>query len=91
MPEAEQMTFKHKELTEILIRELKITSGHWAILFKFKLQAGNVVMDGGEVTPAAITFVESVGIQRVDGSFPLAVDAAKITQARAKAKAKASN
>jgi len=83
MPEAEQIVYPHKELTEVILRDRGITSGHWAIFFKLRLQGANLGMtDEQEVKPAAITFIEAVGIQRVDQPMPLAVDASKINRPR---------
>jgi len=83
MPEAEHIVYTHKELVELMLRDRGITSGHWAIFFKFRLLGANLVgTDEAEMKPAAVTFIEAVGIQRVDQPMPLSVDASRIRRPR---------
>ena len=77
MPEVEQVLYTNQELTELMLRDRGITSGHWAIFLKFRLVGGNIDA-GGATHPAAITLIEGIGLQRTDASFPLAVDASKV-------------
>jgi hypothetical protein len=78
MPEVEQLLYTHQELTELMLRDRGITSGHWAIFVKLRLLGGNMEVEGG-MRPAAIALIDGVGLQRAEPSFPLAVDASKIT------------
>ena len=79
MPEVEQVLYTHQELTELMVRERGITSGHWAIFLKLRLVGGNIDFEGNTL-PVAITVIDSFGLQRTDASFPLAVDASKVGQ-----------
>lgn len=78
MPETTQMIYSHKELTELILRDRGITSGHWAIYIKFRLVGANVELDEGDLKPVAMTFVESIGVTRVEAPNPLSVDASKL-------------
>ena len=81
MPEVEQILYRHQELTELMLRDRGITSGHWAIFVKLRLVGGNIDF-GGNTHPVAITVIDSIGLQRADASFPLAVDASKVSKSR---------
>lgn len=84
MPEVKNYVFAHTELAEILVRKLDVREGHWGIYLEFALAAGNVPTspDATTVTPAAITFINKIGIQRFDAPTNLTVDAAKINPAK---------
>jgi hypothetical protein len=77
MPEVEQLLYTYQELTELMLRDRGITSGHWAVFVKFRFTGGNIDVEGA-THPAAITLIEGIGLQRTDASFPLAVDATKV-------------
>jgi len=77
MPEVEQVLYTHQELTELMVKDRGITSGHWAIFLKLRLVGGNIDF-GGNTHPVAITVIDSIGLQRAEASFPLAVDASKV-------------
>jgi hypothetical protein len=77
MPEVEQVLYTNRELAELMVKDRGITSGHWAILIKFRFSGGNIDVEGGS-HPAAITLIDGIGLQRTDESFPLAVDASKV-------------
>jgi len=81
MPEVEQLLYTNQELTELMLRDRGITSGHWAIFVKFRLAGGNLDLGDG-VHPAAITLIDGIGLQRTEPSFPLAVDASKVGGSR---------
>lgn len=81
MPEVEQLLYTYQELTELMLKDRGITSGHWAIFLKFRFTGGNIDVEGA-THPAAITLIEGVGLQRTDASFPLAVDASKVSKSR---------
>lgn len=88
MPEATQVTYSHKELTELMLRDRGIQSGHWMILVRFGHTAANVappIDDAaavGLMGPATVSVIIEVGIQRVDQPGPLTVDASKIWGAK---------
>jgi len=79
VPEVEQVLYTNQELTELMVKDRGITSGHWAILVKFRLSGGHIDVEGS-THPAAITLIDGIGLQRTDASFPLAVDASKVGQ-----------
>jgi len=85
MPEVNQIAFTHKELTELMLRDQGIRSGHWMILTRFGQTAANIgslpnegLVGIGEGGPAVISVLVAVGIQKADGPGPLTVDASKI-------------
>lgn len=80
MPEPENIVYTHKELTELMLRDQDIRSGNWAIYIRFRFQAVNLEVAETDFKPAAIAFVETIGIQRVDQPFPLTVDASKLAK-----------
>ena len=82
MPEATQIVYSHKELTELILRDRGITSGHWAIYMKFRLMGANVGLEEGDLNPVAMTFVDSIGVTRVPDPNPLSVDASKLRERR---------
>jgi hypothetical protein len=79
MPEPKNYSFAHTEIAEILIKQANIHEGHWGVYFEFGLAAANVptTPDGKTFAPAAINFVNKIGIQRFDAPTNLTVDAAK--------------
>jgi hypothetical protein len=81
MPEVEQVLYTNQELTELMVKDRGITSGHWAILVKFRLSGGHIDVEGS-THPAAIILIDGIGLQRTDASFPLAVDASKVSKSR---------
>ena len=81
MPEVEQVLYTHQELTELMLKDRGITSGHWAIFVKLRRVGGNMDFEGN-THPVAITVIDSIGLQRTDASFALAVDASKVSKSR---------
>jgi len=78
MPETTQIVYSHKELTELMLRDRGITSGHWAIYLTLRLVGANVELKEGDLKPVAMTFVDSIGVTRVPEPNPLSVDASKL-------------
>ena len=78
MPETTQISYSHKELTELILRDRGITTGHWAIYITFRLVGANAGLEEGDLKPVAMTFVESIGVTRVPEPNPLSVDASKL-------------
>ena len=78
MPEVREIEYAHKELTELILKDQNIQSGHWAILIKFGFQAGNLGGDASPMNPALITTIQSIGIQRMDQPNPMTVDASEL-------------
>jgi hypothetical protein len=77
MPEPKNYVFGHTELTELLIKNLNIHEGLWGIYFEFGLGGANIPTgpDGKTFAPAAISFIQKVGIQKLDTPSNLSVDA----------------
>ena len=90
MPEPKNFTFSHTELAELLVQKLDIHEGFWGIYLEFGLGAGNVPAssDTSVFVPAAITFVNKVGIQRFEAPSNLTVDAAAVNPKSSQAKKK---
>ena len=82
MPETTQIVYSHKELTELILRDRGITSGHWAIYITFHLVGANLGLEEGDLKPVAITFVDTIGVNRVPEPTPLSVDASKLGERR---------
>jgi hypothetical protein len=80
MPEAKQIVYTHKELTELMLKDQGLRLGHWAIFVRFRLMGANMGTEGRGLKPAAITFVEEIGIQEVDQPNELSVDASKLSR-----------
>jgi len=78
MPEVEQLLYTNQELTELMLRDRGITSGHWAMFVKFRLVGANLDLGDG-THPTAILQIERIGLQRTEPAFPLAVDAGKVS------------
>lgn len=80
MPETKNYIFSHIELAELLIKKLDLHEGLWGVYFEFGLQGANVptTPDMKTLLPAAISFVQRVGIQRFDSPNNLTVDAARV-------------
>jgi hypothetical protein len=78
MPELEQITYTHHELTKVLLRDQGITSGHWGVYLKFRFEGGNFALAEDMMRPGAVTLIESIGIQRLPENSPLAVDASTL-------------
>ncbi len=82
MPENTQITFSHREIIELLIKERHIHEGVWRLTIVFGLQAVNFGFPGGnDVFPSAIVPVQKIGIQRVGDDEPpdsITVDAGKV-------------
>lgn len=84
MPEADRYLFELRELAEILVKRQGIRQGNWGIYIEFGLGAANLPSgpdgpNGKTITPAAINFVQKMGIQKFAEANSLTVDAAKIT------------
>jgi len=80
MPEANQYTFRHKELLEILIKQAGVHEGRWIIMMGFGFTAGNFGPDDEHLSPGAIVGVTAVGIQKAGPDSPdgMVLDAAVV-------------
>ena len=76
---AEHHVLGHRELTEVLIREMGIHNGHWGIYVEFGVYGVNFQARESEAyDPAAVVPVKQIGIQRYEKSNDMTVDAAKV-------------
>ena len=83
MPEASQVEYKLRELTELMVRDRQINEGHWMLVVRFSFGALNVEDGVGGVAPASISRIESIGIQRIPEANAISVDASQL-QSRAR-------
>jgi len=88
--EVKNYMFGHAELAEILVKKLDIHEGLWGVAIEFSFTATNVPTspDPKAVTPATISFVNKIGLQRFDASTNLTVDAAQVNPPQGKYPAK---
>ncbi len=86
MAEADRYIFDHKELAEALVQKQGIHEGLWGIAVKLGLAATNLPTgsDAKTIVPAAITFVQKIGIQRFQEANNLTVNAAEVNPATSK-------
>jgi hypothetical protein len=79
MPESKNYIFSHTELAEMMIKKMGLHEGLWGIYLEFNQLGANVPLsDGKSFSPAAITIIKSIGIQRFDTPNNLTVDAAEV-------------
>ena len=78
MGEATQISFKHAEIVEMLIKKQDIHEGIWGLFVKFGMGASNVGPTEGDLMPAAIIPVLEIGLQKFDKVSNIALDAAKV-------------
>ena len=78
MPEATQISFKHAEIVELLIKKQNLHEGIWGLFIKFGMGASNVGPTEGDIMPAAIIPVLEIGLQKFDKESNIALDAAKV-------------
>ena len=67
MAEIDQYSFSHKELIEILIKEIKVKEGKWALNVSFTLGVGAVPTGqpgSSEAVPGAMVGIQKIGITR---------------------------
>lgn len=78
-----QYYFQHKNLITVMIKSLNIHEGWWMLSLQFGLIATNVSEgeSGSETIPAAITSVNTIGIQRTTDANNAAVNAAEVNPA----------
>ena len=87
MAEAQNIVYEHREITQLMLKDQGIDSGHWAIYLTLKFKAGNIDEEG-VTQPAGVVMVTGVGLQRVPEDMPLAVDASKIGRKKTNARRK---
>ena len=74
MPEANQYTFTHKELTEMLVRQAGLHEGRWMPMLTLGFGPGNFGPSESEVVPGAIVTITNVGIQKAPAESPSSLD-----------------
>jgi hypothetical protein len=82
MAEVTQISFKHTEVAELLIKKQGLHEGIWGLFFKFGLGASNIGPTETEITPSAIVGVLEIGLQKFEKESSIAVDAGKVNPPR---------
>ncbi|MGI4859133.1 MAG: hypothetical protein ACRYHA_19875 [Janthinobacterium lividum] len=80
---ATQYMFRHQDLVAVLLKHLDIHEGCWSLSVNLAFAAMNIgtTPEGTDISPAAITRLDSIGIQRaphLDPANPLIIDAAVV-------------
>jgi hypothetical protein len=78
MAEATQITFKHTELVELMIKKQEIHEGIWGLFVNFGFSASNIGSTPTDLSPAAIVGILGIGLQKFDKVSSIAVDAAVV-------------
>jgi hypothetical protein len=80
MPEANQYTFTHQELVELMVKVAGVHEGKWTLAVQFIFTATSGGEDADSIVPGAFAGIAQLGIQRapVDAINNLTVDAAVI-------------
>jgi hypothetical protein len=83
MAEASQFTFTHKELVEALIKKADLHEGRWMLLVNFGFAAINGGPSPDQISPTAMSVIQSIGIQKAPDDAPpsLLADAAIVNPA----------
>lgn len=58
--------FTHKELVQLMLKEVGIHGGIWTLSVDFRLGAGSFGATPEEVAPTGFVSVEGIGLQRLD-------------------------
>ena len=74
------VSFTHKELVEILIKQAGLHEGIWTLSVNFQIGVSNVSRpeDKGQLKPAVLALVENIGLATTDKENSLSVDAARV-------------
>jgi len=78
MAEIKNIAFGFQEIAEVLVRHANLHDGLWGIEIKFGIQGTNIGTSPGDLLPAAIVPVVTLGLQRFEKPSNLTVDASKI-------------
>ena len=83
------MIVSHKQLAELMVKELGIHEGFWGLFIRFGLQATNIpaqVPGGSQINllPAAVLPILEIGVQPFAELNDLCVDAAVVNPKRKK-------
>ncbi len=85
MPQANQISFSHKEVVEALVISSGLHEGIWGLRIEFGIKGANIGTTeepGEDVIPAAIVPIIGIGLQRFEKESTIAVDAAVVNPAR---------
>lgn len=78
MPQPTNLVFTYKEIARVLVKEARLTDGHWGLFFKFGLAGTNIGPSNDDLKPAAIVAIMDIGLQRFEMPTNLTVDAADV-------------
>jgi hypothetical protein len=88
MAEATQISFKHVEIVELMLKKQGIHEGIWGLFIRFGMGASNVGPSEAELMPAAIIPVLEIGLQKFEKVTNLSVDASQVNPRVAEAATK---
>jgi hypothetical protein len=88
MPEANQYSFSHKELVELMIKKIGIHEGRWMLAVTFAFGVTNGGPTAEQIVPTGVVGIQSIGIQKAQPESPdvLTVDAAVVNPASTETK-----
>jgi hypothetical protein len=83
MPEANQYTFKHQEVLELLIKKAELHDGKWQLGFTYGLTAVNAGPSPEQIVPGAMLGIMNVVLIKAQDDSPAALvaDAAVVNPA----------
>lgn len=83
MPEANNYTFSHKEIVELMIKKADLHEGKWMIQVNFGFGVLNAGPTPEQIIPSGVVGIQSLGIQKAQPDSPaiLTVDAAEVNPA----------
>ena len=80
MAEITHITYTNKELLILMLKDQGIHEGNWVFGAQFVFTAMNIgqSQDGSDASPASVTAIKSIHIERVPESLPFSVNAAEV-------------
>ncbi|MBC7767617.1 MAG: hypothetical protein H7124_02415 [Phycisphaerales bacterium] len=80
MPEVTQYTVSHREVLELIVKNLNIHEGKWMLVVNFGFTAANIGSGPEDALPTALVQVQKLVIQQATPDAPsaLVVDAAEV-------------
>lgn len=78
MPESQNITFTHSQVSEALIKYHNIHEGLWGLYVVFGISATNAGPSQDEINPAAIVPILKLGLQKFDRPNNMTADAAVV-------------
>lgn len=86
MPEPNQITWTHKELVTLLVKQAGLHEGRWWLLVNLGMGPGNFGPSEDQIAPGVVVAVAGIGIQREApgqrAPTALVVDAAEVNPSK---------